>query len=130
MKLNTKIKAPWIPSYKNIPFNLEYPDISMFEMVERSAKKNPDLYAYDFLGVKCTYRNFVLKVHLCAKALKSIGIKEGDRVTVCLPNCPQALFMFYGLNLIGALGNMIHPLSSEGEIEFYLKDSNSRAAIT
>ena len=129
-KLNTKIKAPWLPSYKDLPFNLNYPDISMFDMVERSAENTPDLNAYDFLGVKCTYKDFVKRVHLCARALKSIGIKQGDRVTVCLPNCPQALFMFYGLNLIGALGNMIHPLSSEGEIEFYLKDSNSRAAIT
>lgn len=128
--LNTNIKAPWLSSYKKVPFHLEYPDFSMFDMVEESSRKRPDLYAYEFLGVKCTYKDFVKRVHACAKALKSIGIREGDRVTICLPNCPQALFMFYGLNLMGAIANMIHPLSSEGEIEFFLNDSRSRAAIT
>ena len=113
-KMKPNIKTPWLTSYKDLPFYLDYPDISMFEMMERAAKSTPNLYAYDFLGVKCTFKNFVKRVRQCAKALTSIGIRQGDRVTVCLPNCPQALFMFYGLNLIGALGNMIHPLSSEG----------------
>lgn len=129
-KLNTTIKAPWLSSYKDIPFHLEYPDVSMFDMVEECAKKHPEVKAYDFLGVECTYRKFVEKVHTCAKALVRMGIKPGDKVTICMPNSPQALFMFYGLNLIGAIGNMVHPLSSEGEIEFFLKDSKSRAAIT
>lgn len=128
--MKPNIKTPWLTSYKDLPFYLDYPDISMFDMMERAAKSTPNLYAYDFLGVKCTFKNFVKKVRQCAKALTAIGIKQGDRVTVCLPNCPQALFMFYGLNLIGALGNMIHPLSSEGEIEFFLNDSKSKAAIT
>ncbi|MBR6709791.1 MAG: acyl--CoA ligase, partial [Clostridia bacterium] len=62
--------------------------------------------------------------------LRSVGIKAGDRVTICLPNCPQGVVMFYALNCIGALPNMIHPLSAEGEIEFYLNFSHSVAAIT
>ncbi|MFR5761477.1 MAG: hypothetical protein ACLUFI_07675 [Oscillospiraceae bacterium] len=43
-----------------------------------------------------------------------------------MPNCPQALHAFYGLNRIGAVSNMIHPLSAAGEIKFYLNFSHSK----
>lgn len=124
------IKAPWLDYYDNVPEHLDYPDITMFEFVERTARTYPDFTAYEFMGTTATYSQFVNEVHECAKALNAIGIKEEDRVTICLPNMPQAVIMFYAVNMIGAIANMIHPLSSEGEIEFYLNDSDSVAAIT
>ena len=124
------VKAPWLAFYDSVPHHLDYPDISMYEMVEKAAEEYPNYIAYDFLGTQITYAEFIKEVHQCAKALKALGIKEDDRVTVCLPNVPQAIIMFYAINMIGAVSNMIHPLSSEGEIEFYLQDSNSVAAIT
>ena len=72
----------------------------------------------------------VERIEDCAKALKAIGIGEGDKVTIAMPNCPQAVFMFYAINLVGGIANMIHPLSAEKEIEFYLNESESVAAIT
>ena len=59
-----------------------------------------------------------------------MGCGPGTRVTVALPNCPQAVTVFYAINLVGAIANMIHPLSSEKEIEFYLKESGSLFAVT
>ena len=48
-------------------------------------------------------------------------------MTIAMPNCPQARHTcFYAVNLVGAIANMIHPLSSEKEIEFYLNESESR----
>ena len=70
------------------------------------------------------------EIHRCARALKTIGVREGDKVTIALPNCPQAIYMFYAVNLVGGIANMIHPLSAEKEIEFYLNESGSVTAIT
>ena len=56
------------------------------------------------MGSHCSYRDLVAKIHLCARALKAMGIREGDRVTICMPNCPQTLIMFYAVNLVGADG--------------------------
>jgi len=130
--LNTMNNYPWIKEYEKIglPFYLDYPDISMYEMVEQAAKKTPNLLAYEFLGTKVTFEKFIERIHQTARALKSIGISKGDKFTICLPNSPQALYFFYALNLIGAISNMVHPLSSEGEIDFFLKDSKSRGIIT
>ncbi len=125
-----EVKAPWLNNYGEIPFNLTYSECSLWEAVEKTAKKYPDYIAFDFMGKKTKYKTFEAEVHQCAKALKALGIKENDRVTICMPNCPQGVIALYAVNLIGAVANMIHPLSSENEIEFYLNHSKSVAALT
>lgn len=125
-----EIKTPWLKHYGAVPAHLNYPDYTMEEALEAAAKKYPNYIAYEFMGKKTTYQKAVRDIHLCAKALRAMGIQENDRVTVCMPNAPQTVMMFYALNVIGAVSNMVHPLSSENEIAFYLNDSRSVAAIT
>jgi len=123
-------KTPWRGSMGDVPMHIDYFEGSMFEAIEKTAAACPDSIAFDFMGKSTSYRKFVQGVETCAKALKTIGIREGDKVTIALPNCPQALYMFYAVNLVGAVANMIHPLSAEKEIEFYLNESESLTAIT
>ena len=124
------LRAPWLEHYGDLPRSIDYPDISMVDFLEETAKKYPNLKAYEFMDKSATYRQFMSQIHQCAKSLRAMGIREGDKITICLPNTPQAIIMFYAVNMIGALSNMIHPLSSEGEIKFYINDSDSVAAIT
>ena len=124
------VKAPWLKHAGDTPAHLEYPDCSMAEALERCAGQYPGHTAYIFMGRKTSYRALMQEVHLCARALKSMGIRAGDRVTIAMPNCPQTVVMLYALNMVGAVANMVHPLSSEREIEFYLKESRSISAIT
>ena len=77
---------------------IDYPQLTMFQLVKKNAAKYPDEVAYEFMGKKTTYREFFGKVELTAKALTSIGIREGDAVTICMPNCPQAIDTFNALN--------------------------------
>ncbi len=126
----TEVKAPWLAHLGDIPAHLDYFQGTMFQAVERVSQQYPDYVAYDFMGKSTSYREFVQQIELCARSLKSIGVRAGDKITICLPNCPQAVIMFYAVNLVGAICNMVHPLSSEREIEFFLKESQSVAAIT
>jgi long-chain acyl-CoA synthetase len=125
-----KAEAPWLKFYGIVPSHLEYPDCSMVELVLETAVKYPDIMAFDFFGTKVTYREFAGKIDACAKALAALGIKEDERVTICMPNTPQAVIMFYAINRIGAVANMIHPLSAEEEIVHYINTSSSVAALT
>ena len=124
------VKTPWMPFMNGIPAQLDYFEGSMCEAVENIAEKYPNVIAYDFMGSHTNYRRCVEEIHACARALRAAGVKENDRVTIAMPNCPQAVSMFYAINMVGAIANMIHPLSAEGEIEFYLNDSRSVAALT
>ncbi len=128
--IKSTVKAPWLDNYGDIPANLEYPTCTMFDRIDEMAKKYPDYIAFEFMGKKTTYKRFVNDIEICARALRAIGTRKGDRITICMPNCPQAVVMFYAVNLVGAVANMIHPLSSEKEIEFYIKESESITAIT
>ncbi len=128
--MTLSFEAPWFKFYENTPKSLNYPDISMFEAVSRTAEKYPTYTAYDFFGASSDYKHFVADVTHAAHALLALGVKEGEAVTICLPNMPQALIVFYAVNRIGAVANMVHPLSAENEILFYLNLSKSRFAVT
>lgn len=125
-----RVKTPWKKFLGGVPSTLEYFEGSMFEAVEKIAKEYPSGIAFDFMGRSTTYSKMIDEIRKCAKALKTIGVRGGDRVTIAMPNCPQAIYMFYAINLVGGVANMIHPLSAEKEIEFYLNESESVTAIT
>lgn len=129
---NVNIAMPWAEAAAKdgVPTHIEYFDGTLFEAVEAVAEKYPKNIAFDFMGRPTTYKRLVEEVHACAKSLKTLGVREGDRVTIAMPNCPQGIFAFYAVNLIGAVASMIHPLSAEKEIEFYINDSASVTAIT
>ncbi len=125
-----EVKAPWLKNYGEVKFNLDYFEGSMWEAVRNIAHRYPNYIAFDFMGSTTTYAKFEQEVYVCAKALRAIGVKPGDKVTICMPNCPQTVIMFYAVNLMGGIANMIHPLSSENEIEFFINHSKSVCALT
>ena len=123
-------EAPWLNYYGAIPRTLNYPRLTIYQLVAQTARECPDLPAYEFMGRRTSCRDFLARIDRAALALYTAGIRAGDRVTICMPNTPQALDCFYALNRIGAVSNMIHPLSAEEEIRFYLDVSGSQAILT
>jgi len=128
--INVTAKTPWKDHLGDLPMHLDYFDGTMYDAVKNIANKYPDYIAFDFMGKSTTYKKLVEQIEVCAKALKTIGVREGDKVTIAMPNCPQSIYLFYAVNLVGGIANMIHPLSAENEIEFYLNESESVTAIT
>jgi len=124
------VKTPWKDHMADVPMHLHYFEGTMYEAVAEASRKYPKHIALDFMGKSTAYAELKKQIDLCAGALYKLGIRENDKVTIALPNCPQAVYLFYAVNKIGAIANMIHPLSAEKEIEFYLNESESVAAIT
>ncbi len=131
MKKREKDEKPWLRYYEEegLPANLEYPDCSISDMVLKTAEKYPDNMAYSYFGHKISYKNFVKKIEKAARALKNYGVKEGDRVTICMPNMPEGITMIYAVNMIGGVCNLVHPLSSEKELEYYIKAAESKYVL-
>ena len=124
------VQAPWLAHRGDRPATLEYPSGTMYEMVQHAANQFPNLTAFDFMGKATTYRQMLQQIDACARSLRTIGTRAGDRITIAMPNCPQAIYMLYAINRVGAVANMIHPLSAEKEIEEYLNLSHSTTIIT
>lgn len=130
-KKNDYKSQPWLKYYdeEGIAPHIDYPDCSMVDMVIQSAEKWPENTAYVYYGHKVTYKNFVKKIEKTARALKNYGVKEGDKVTICMPNTPEGITMVYAVNMVGAVCNMVHPLSSEKELEYYIKVADSKYVL-
>ncbi len=128
--MGLSVTAPWLAFYGSTPATIDYPRKTMYQLLRENARQYPDNTAYIFQGKKTSYAAFLGRIEAAAKGLHHMGIRRGDRVTICMANTPQALDCFYALNRIGAIPNMIHPLSAANEIAFYLNVSHSKAILT
>ncbi len=128
-KETVKLKAPWTDFYGDVPAHLEYSEGSIYDYLEEKSINRSNLLAYEYYGTQVTYKGLMKKIREAAKAFRAIGVKENDCVTICMPNTPQGVIAFYAVNMIGAIANMIHPLSGEKEIEFYVKTAKSNVIV-
>jgi len=124
------VKEPWLQSYGEVPFHLAYSKTSMSETVLETAAAEGAFPALSFMGRKICYTEFASHIDEVARAFYALGVRRGNRVMVCMPNVPQAVYCLYGLNRIGAIATMVHPLSAVGEIVYYLGEADCDIAVT
>lgn len=117
--------APWEKYYTKEELKIKVPDKSLYQFMKDCTKEHKNRIAYTYFGKTTTYQTFLKQIDTCSKAFVHQGIKPGDVVTICMPNTPEGIICFYALNKIGAIANMIHPLSAEEEIKNYLISTNS-----
>ena len=128
MKSN-KNNYPWFNSYGDIKAHLDVPNVSMYEMVRKCANKYPKSIAYSYYGTRITYKTYLRKIDECASAFVKLGVKKKDYVSIIMPNTPEAIICFYALNKIGAIANMLHPLSGEEELKYGITLTKSKYII-
>ena len=119
------MKTPWTKYYKKEDRKIKIEDISIYQMLAKNNVSRDKNIAINYYGTLITYKELFHKINQAANAFRSQGIRRGDIVTICMPNTPEALISFYALNKIGAIANMIHPLSGEQEIKEYLTSTHS-----
>ncbi len=125
-----KVKTPWYKYYDGVKEHLNYPNISVYKLLETTANKHLDSISYNYYGNKKSYRQFLEQIDECARSFKAMGVKKGDVICICMPNTPEALIAFYAVNKVGAVSNMIHPLSSENEIKYFINLTHSQYIVT
>ncbi len=123
-------KHPWYKFYPKHSRNITVPNLSLYEYLYETAKDHLKSPALNYFNKKMSFKAFFHEIDLCARALKSQGIREGDVVTICMANTPEAVISFYAVNKIGAIANMLHPLSAEEEIKSSLISTHSVMLIT
>ena len=128
VKKNKKVKdkeRPWLELYDDVPDKLDYYSGSLYDVIKENSSKYAKLTAYEFFSKKCSYKDFYNKVNKVACALKAMGIKENECVTICMPNIPEGVLLVYAANAIGAIANMVHPLGSFNDIERAIESTDS-----
>lgn len=95
--------------------------MTLYETIQKNAQENPTDIAVKYFGTEWTYSRLVLEADRVAGSLKRLGVEKGDRIGVCLPNCPDMLSVFYGINKLGAVAVMFNPKSPADEMERQLR---------
>lgn len=119
----------WNKFYENAKCP-KVPEGSLYQFLEEQSGKMYGEIAINYFGRLITYRELFREIDLCAKAFKATGIRENDVVSICMANTPEAVIAFYALSKIGAVANMIHPLSAEQEIKESLIATKSVMLVT
>ena len=101
------VDKPWLKYYSDDAINASLPERTIYEQLIESNKNYPDDIAIRYFSRKITYQTLIENIEICSNALSAIGIKSGEIVTVALPSIPEAMYILYGLNKLGAVANMI-----------------------
>ena len=117
-------------SYGDVTPKLDYSEKTMSGAVLERAAAEKDFPALTFMGKATSYSRLADEIDKVARSFYALGVKPGQRVLVCLPNVPQAVFCLYGLNRIGAIPTMVHPLSAVSELSFYMNEAGCEIAVT
>ncbi|MEM4652982.1 MAG: long-chain fatty acid--CoA ligase [Candidatus Nezhaarchaeales archaeon] len=124
-------ERPWYKIYEKfgIRRHIDYPEISLPELVEKAAQKWPNRASFIFFGRKMSFKEVSVLFNKFATALADLGVKKGDVVALYLPNCPQFVIAYYGALKIGATITAISPLYREREVEYQLNDSGAETIV-
>jgi len=117
---------PWLEYYSRDERKIKFTKKSIYEFMMERSMEYKNLIAINYFDKKITYKEMINNIDIVARGLREFGVKPNDVVTICLPNMPEAVYIFYACNKIGAVCDIIHPLSSASQIKFYLKESKSR----
>ncbi len=126
----SSIDKQWLKFYNEEDFDLTIPKMSIYDFMNENTKGFDDFTAFEYFGFKVTYREFKEKVEEVKKALVAKGVKQGDVVSVCLPNTPEVGYIFYALNDLGAVANMLDPRTNASTLVESVEDAKSDLVIT
>jgi len=113
-----------------VPATINYEEITMPDILDRTAGKYPEMAALIFQGYSMTYRQMKDMVDRFAACLTDFGVKQGDAVAILLPNTIPQVIAYYATLRIGAITVLNNPLYSDRELEHQLNDSGSKVLIT
>lgn len=103
---------------------------SIYEALLATSKKYPHATALRYFNKRFSYQKLLKRVNQFAYCLKQIGIKQDDVVTICLPNIPDAVYLLYSINQIGAIANIVHPLFTYEQMDENLNLVNCNILFT
>lgn len=123
----TKAWLQYYPSWT--PHSLDYGDTTLLDIYDNNLAINADKPATYFFGKRQSYAELDKQVRSAAAGLRALGVRAGDRVAICLPNCPQHVAAYYAVLKLGATVVEHNPLYTTHELEAPFTDHGARVAI-
>ena len=123
------ITKPFLKYYDDREITADMPDCSIYEYIYNRNNDNLDHVALDYYGKQITYRELFENIDKAEKMFINNGVKPGDIVSMSVPTTPETVYMFYALNKMGAISNMIDPRTSPEQIHEYVNEVESKLFV-
>jgi long-chain acyl-CoA synthetase len=121
---------PWHQHYDpGVPSDITVEESRLDELLRRAARTYPETKAIVFFGKAITYRELDDLVDRFAAGLQRMGVVKGDRVSVFMPNCPQAVIVYEAVWRVGAIAVPSNPLYTAAEFAHQATDAGSKVAV-
>ena len=104
-------------------------EMSLAEFLRAAAERNPEKVFVAISGQEITYRDFLDRVLQTAGMFQAMGVGRGDRVCLFLTNCPEFLYCWFGLSLLGAIAVPINTAYKRDETAYILNDAQCSALV-
>ena len=114
---------------REFPHELSLTPKRSWTMFSRSAQRFSRRPALYFFGKTLSYQECHELIERFACGLAAVGIRKGDRVALCLPNCPQAVIAYFGILRAGGIVVACNPTYTEYELSHQLRDAGARAIV-
>ena len=126
----SSIDKPWLKYYDETALNIDIPNITAYDFLLMQNKNNMNYYALNFYGNRITYKDLFQMISNTAKSFMTLGVKEGDTVTLCMPTLPETIYIFYALNNLGVTCNFVDLRMNKERILKYINNTNSKIVIS
>ena len=104
-------------------------EMSLGEFLDAAVARSPEKVFVEISGREITYSDFLHAVLKTAGMFQGIGVGKGDRVCLFMPNCPEYLFCWFGLSVLGAIGVPINSAYKRDETAFILNDAGASTLV-
>lgn len=123
------IDKPWLKYYSEEALNAPLPKKTMYQYAFEKNQDNLSEIALVYFGKRITYSKLFENVYYTAKAFVSMGIEEGDIVTIMSMHTPETIYTIYALNYIGATANLVYMTLSENELIQSIENTKSKMLL-
>lgn len=113
-----------------LPHSITPPATSLWHNLAISALRYPDKPALVFFGRTLSYRELAQGAERMAAQLHALGVQRGDRVVLCMQNCPQLVLAHFAILRANAVVVPVNPMNRAEELKHYITDPEARVAIT
>lgn len=115
---------------RRLPHSITTPATSLWDNLATNARRYPDKAALVFFGQSLSYRALADGAERLAARLHALGVRRGDRVVLCMQNCPQLVLAHFAILRANAVVVPVNPMNRAEELKHYITDPDTRVAIT
>lgn len=123
------IDKPWQKYYSKEAITASIPELTAYQYMVSQNEDNLSTKAIMYYGKKISYKNYIDMIDETARRLYNLGITEGEVVTVMSVANPELEILFYALNKLGAVINLIDVRSDYKQIKKYLMEVKSSTVV-